>query len=488
MRLKKTGLALGITIPAAVLMFSDFGNSLQTTGMAAIAVMMSIFWITEAIPLAATALIPLALFPLLGISDSKSVASQYMNSTVFLLIGGFMIALAMQRWNLHKRIALSVLTLFGGHPAMLLLGFILATAGLSMWISNTATTLMMLPIALAVLSRYQNLLTVEQGHRLAVGLLLSIAYSASIGGMMTLVGTAPNLVFARFFEMMTGNSIGFAQWMLMAVPVGSVMLLLLALIMSGIFLHKLPASDELKQVVNEEKVQLGRMRYEEKAVLLLFIVTAVLWITRKGVHLGHLSLQGWSQQITFGKMIDDGSVAIAMAVLLFFIPARDVNGDKTTLLNEEVFAKLPWAVVVLFGGGFALAHGFSESGLSAFLALQLHGLKSAGLPLIILSVTAGMSLLTELTSNTATTQLVLPILQSASEVIEVSTVWLMMPATLAASCAFMFPVATPPNAIIFGSGKVRVLDMVAVGIILNTVAILVISLMSYWLLPKVFDL
>ncbi len=488
MRLKKTGLALGIAVPAAILAFADIGDSPQTTRMAAIAAMMSIFWITEAIPLAATALLPMGLFPLLGISDSNSVGSKYMNSTVFLLIGGFMIALAMQRWNLHKRIALSVLAMFGGHPSMLLLGFMLATSGLSMWISNTATTLMMLPIALAVISRYQHLLNEEQSHKLAVGLLLSIAYSASIGGMMTLVGTAPNLVFARFFEMMTGHTVGFAQWMLMAIPVGSVMLLMLAFIMTGIFLKGLPASDELKQVVYEEKVQLGRMRYEEKAVLLLFIITAALWITRKGVHLGHFSLQGWGEKIPFGKMVDDGSVAVAMALILFIIPAWEENGNKTTILNAEVFTKLPWAVVVLFGGGFALAYGFTESGLSEYLALQLHGLKNASLPLVILSVSAGMSLLTELTSNTATTQLVLPILESASEVIGVSPVWLMLPATLAASCAFMFPVATPPNAIIFGSGKIRVLDMVAMGVILNTVAILVISLMSFWLLPMVFTI
>ncbi len=486
MLLKKTGLALGFSIPAAIVCFTELGDSLQTTRMAAIAAMMSIFWITEAIPLAATALIPLALFPLLGITTSKNVAAQYMNSTVFLLVGGFMIALAMQRWHLHKRIALNVLALFGGQPSLLILGFMAATASLSMWISNTATTLMMLPIAIAVLDRYQGLLTTQQAHRFTVTLLLSIAYSASIGGMMTLVGTAPNLVFARFYETVTGHSVGFAQWMLVSMPIGVGMLLISALMISMIYLKKLPASKELKQVIVEERVQLGRIGFEEKAVLLLFIVTAILWITRKGLAIGGFIMQGWGDKIIFGKMIDDGTVAIAMALVLFFVPARQAGGNKTTLLNEQVFHELPWAIVLLFGGGFALAYGFSESGLSTYLALQLHGLKSAALPIVIASVSTGMSLLTELTSNTATTQLVLPILHSASEVIGVSPIWLMLPATLAASCAFMFPVATPPNAIIFGSGKIRVIEMFCMGIMLNIIAIIIISSMTYYLLPLVF--
>lgn len=488
MLIKKTGLVLGLTIPIAIIVYADFGGNSQTAYMAAIAVMMSIFWLSEAIPLAATALLPLGLFPVFGISNSKDVAAQYMNSTVFLLIGGFMIALAMQRWNLHKRIALTVLSRFGGSPSLLLLGFMLATAGLSMWISNTATTLMMLPIALAILNRYENLLSIEEAKKFAVGLLLSIAYSASIGGMMTLIGTAPNLVLAKYYENLMGSALGFAQWMMISVPVGISLLIALVVLMSGWYLRKLPAANELQQLVLTEKKQLGNMRFEETAVLIIFIITAVLWTTRKGLYMEDYSFQGWGEKITFGGMIDDGSVAIAMATLLFFIPARLANGEKTTILNEEVFLQLPWAVVVLFGGGFALAYGFSESGLSSFLAIQLEGLKTAGIPLILASVIGGMTLLTELTSNTATTQVVLPILQSAAEVMKVSPLLLMIPATLAASCAFMFPIATPPNAIVFGSGKLHMMEMVSLGVILNSVAILCISLMSYWLLPIVFEI
>ena len=482
--LKKIGMILGLSIPLTMLVFASFGDGLQTSRMAACAVMMSIFWVTEAIPLAATALIPLILFPVLGIASSKATASQYMNSTVFLLIGGFMIALAMQKWNLHKRIALNILGLFGGHPFHIVLGFILATAGLSMWISNTATTLMMLPIALAIIARYETFLSASQIHRFTLGLLLSIAYSASIGGMMTLVGTAPNLVFARFYQLINEEAVGFAQWMMLALPVGLSLLLALLGIISILFLRGLPSSSDLKDLIDDEKKQLGKICFAEKAVLVVFVLTAVLWITRKGIRIGDVIVQGWSDYLSFGKMIDDGSVAVAMATLLFFIPVKGGKEAKTTLLDKDVFSELPWSIVLLFGGGFALAFGFSESGLSSYLAGQLQGLKSVSLPVLIFAVSAGMNLLTELTSNTATTQLVMPILLSTAKVIEVSPVWLMVPAVLSASCAFMLPVATPPNAIIFGSGKIKVYEMVKVGLLLNTIAILFISALCYLLIPS----
>jgi len=481
--MKRLGLVAGIIIPIIVLVFFSFGETVQTTRMAACAIMMSIFWVTEAMPLAATALLPLTLFPILGIASSKATATQYMNSTVFLLIGGFIIALSMQRWNLHKRIALNVLVLFGGQPVRLVLGFMFATAGLSMWISNTATTLMMLPIALAVISRYESFLTEKQAHRFTLGLLLSIAYSASIGGMMTLVGTAPNLVFAQFYQQINVESIGFAQWMMIAVPIGLSILLILFILLSVIFLRGLPSSNELKQLVSTEKLQLGNMSYAEKVVLIVFISTALMWVTRKGIEVGDFSIPGWSVFLTYGAMIDDGTVAIAMASILFFIPVSDAKGEKTTILDKNVFSEIPWSIVLLFGGGFALAYGFSESGLSAYLAQQLQGLKTVSLPVLILIVSVGMNLLTELTSNTATTQLVMPILVSTAKVMEITPIWLMLPAALSASCAFMFPVATPPNAIIFGSGKIRVFEMVKVGFVVNAVSIFIITTISYSLIP-----
>lgn len=481
--MKRVGLYVGLAVPLIILLFANFGETVQTSRMAAIALMMSIFWVTEAIPLAATALLPLTLFPLLGIASSKATASQYMNSTVFLLIGGFMIALAMQRWNLHKRIALNILGVFGGHPLQIIAGFMLASAGLSMWISNTATTLMMLPIALAIISRYEKFLSVAQTHLFTVGLLLSIAYSASVGGMMTLVGTAPNLVFARFYQIVNNETIGFAQWMLIAVPIGLLMLLATLVIIYLLYLRKLPMVGDLRRVVDDEKRQLGKISNAELMVLLVFIMTALLWVTRKGVKVGDYVFHGWGSILSFGELIDDGSVAVAMATLLFFIPAKGEQGEKNYILNQHVFSELPWSIVLLFGGGFALAFGFGESGLSIYLAEQLQGLKSVSLPVLILFVSSGMNLLTELTSNTATTQLVMPILISTAKVVEVSPVWLMVPAVLSASCAFMLPVATPPNAIIFGSGKIKISEMVSVGFILNIIAVFVISGISLWLIP-----
>lgn len=486
--MKAIGLCLGAVAAGLILAFADLDGDAVKVRMAAVAALMAILWLTEAIPLAATSLLPLVLFPLLGISPSNTVAGKYMNSTVFLFLGGFLIALAMERWSLHKRIALNVLSLFGNHPVRIMLGFAAATAALSMWISNTAATLVMLPIALALLARLEVNLSAEQGRLFAVGLLLSIAYAASIGGMMTLVGTAPNLVFARLYATASNGAapVGFAQWMMVGIPVGGVMLVLMVAYIGALYLRKLPASDSIQESVALEKAKLGKMGYEEKAVLTVFAATALLWITRKGLDIGAFHWPGWEEAIATGSLIDDGTVAIAMAALLFLIPARPRKGKKMRLLDEEVFKALPWSVILLFGGGFALAAGFEESGLSAYLASQLHGFDSSDRLKVIAAVATGMTFLTELTSNTATTQLVLPILQSAAQAMAISPLWLMLPATFSASCAFMFPVATPPNTIIFGSGRLRIIDMVKAGLVMNLFGILVITVAINCLAPSVF--
>jgi len=482
---KKTGLFFGLITPLIIFTVTEFSGNQQAVIMAAIAAMMAIFWVTEAIPLAATALFPLILFPIFGIASSKVTAGKYMNSTVFLLIGGFMIALAMQKWHLHKRIALKILSFTGCHPVALAFGFMLATASLSMWISNTATTLLMLPIAMAIISRYQLTLSVQQTHHFSIGILLSIAYSASIGGMMTLVGSPPNLVFAQFYQLVNGQSVDFLQWMLIAVPLGTIMIFVLLGVIFWRYLKNIPHSNNIKQLLQDEIDKLGKVSHAEKVVLSVFLLTATLWITRKGVTLGDFVLSGWANLLPYGTMVDDGSVAVTMAIILFFIPTTNANGDKVAILDGKVFSALPWGIVILFGGGFALAFGFSESGLSLYLAEQLQGLKQFTLPAIIFLVTAGMSFLTELTSNTATAQMVMPVLIATAKVLNVTPISLMLPAVLAASCAFMFPVATPPNAIIFGSGKLTVLEMLKTGFILNCTAIVLITMLSYFLAPLV---
>ncbi len=485
MTVRQAGVLAGASIAAVIFFAADFDGNQNAVRMAAIAILVATLWITEVVPLAASALLPLVLFPLFGIASTKATAMQYMNSTVFLLLGGFIIALAMQRWQLHKRFALKILVATQGKPVTLMLGFMLATASLSMWISNTATTLVMLPIALAVISRFQQQFSDEQSRRFSVGLLLSIAYSASVGGMLTLVGTAPNLVFARFYQTATGDSIGFLPWLLLSLPIGLAMLVLLAIMLYAFFLRGLPSSQQVYQLLQQENQRLGRITTPERWVMAVFGVTALLWVTRKGLTIGDWVLAGWSSFLPHGKMVDDGTVAIMMAVSLFFIPVRKSDGSQVRLLDQNVFNQLPWAVVLLFGGGFALASGFVESGLSVYLAGQLKALEGLALPFIILSLTAGMSLLTELTSNTATAQLVMPVLSAVAEAIDVAPVYLMLPATFAASCAFMFPVATPPNAIVFGTGKVAVIQMLKVGVILNFLAVLLISFISLRLAPMV---
>jgi len=487
--MKKLGLFSAFIIPSIILATMNLGDDVIMTRMAAVAVLMSILWISEAIPLAATALIPLVIFPILGISSTKVVAAHYMNSTVFLLIGGFMIALAMQRWQLHRRIALNVLLIFGGRPLQLMIGFVVATAGLSMWISNTATTLVMLPIALAILGRFESSFSANEVQRFTLGLLLAIAYSASIGGMLTPVGTAPNLVFLRLYEIsQQDGAIGFAEWLIFAVPVGVLMLIVTTAYLGLRFFKGLPVSEDSETVVRSEKQKLGPIKFEEKVVLAVFCLTASLWISRKGLTIGNYFWSGWQAWIAHGSLLDDGTVAIAMSLLLFVIPARTVDGVRDFILNDQVFRKLPWSVVILFGGGFALAAGFVDSGLSSYLASQLGGLERAGTIKTIALVAVGMTFLTELTSNTATTQLVLPILQSVSEAMKISPLWLMLPATLSASCAFMLPVATPPNAIIFGSGKLHVIDMVKAGLVLNLFGVLIIVTVLHYLLPLIFGI
>jgi solute carrier family 13 (sodium-dependent dicarboxylate transporter), member 2/3/5 len=483
---KKSGLALAFILPAAVLGFADFGGDPAIVRMTAIALMISVLWMTEAVPLAATALMPLVLFPLLGISSTEAVAVQYTNSVVFLLIGGFMIALAMERWNLHKRIALNVIAVFGNQPFRLMIGFIVATAGLSMWISNTATTLVMLPIATAILTRFESSFSKEQTRNFSIGLMLAIAYSSSIGGMMTPIGTAPNLVFLRLYEKVNdGGSIGFAEWMMLVVPIGVAMLVLMSMYLGYVFFRDLPAEDTIHRSVMDEKRQLGRMSFEEKVVAFVFGLTAALWISRQGIAVGQFYIPGWQGMLSNGDLLDDTTVAVLMSCVLFLVPARLDDGTRTRILDSEVFHKLPWSVVILFGGGFALAFGFVDSGLSAYIASQLGDLGNTDTTLVIALISTGMTFLTELTSNTATTQLLLPILQSGSEAMQLNPIWLMLPATLSASCAFMLPVATPPNAIIFGTGKLQVIDMVKCGFILNLIGIAVIVIAVVNLVPLV---
>jgi len=480
---QKVGLLLGPLL-FAVTLFLDLDPSNSTvTRMAAVAVLMATWWITDAIPLSATALLPPVLYPVLGIMKTRDCAPIYVNSTIFLFIGGFMIAVTMEKWLLHKRIALWVIRKIGGGPARIILGFMIAAAFLSMWISNTATAVMMVPIAMAIILQLEERYGIKECHSFTVALMLGIAYACSLGGMATLVGTPPNLSFARIFEITFPDAepIAFGQWLVMAFPITLIMLTIVWLLLTRVFFRFSDSFDVDRDVVKREYKALGGMSFEERAVFVVFVATAIGWIFRKDLVLGMLTIPGWSRLVPRADLIDDATVAVAMAMILFFIPTRSPKASCPTVMGVDVFSNIPWHIVLLFGGGFALAQGFRETGLSEFIGIRFAGLEGVP-PYVMIALTCGgLTFLTELTSNTATTEMILPILASVAVAIKTNPLLLMIPATLSASCAFMMPVATPPNTIIFGSGRITIAEMARVGIFINLIGVLVISVVFYFL-------
>ena len=484
------GLWLGLAAFLFLMAFPVDPANVPASRLAAVALLMAIWWVSDAIPLFATALLPLILYPVLGIMSGRATAPVYFNSTIVLFIGGFMIALTMEKWDLHKRIALNIIHAVGGGPTRIVLGFMLAAAFLSMWISNTATAVMMVPIGLAMVLQIEDEFGKERTHKFAVGLMLGIAYACSVGGLTTLVGTPPNLSFVRIFEIIFPDAppIAFGQWIVMSLPIGIVLLVVAWLLITRVFYR---ASDEIevdRDVVTRERDALGAISFEEKTVLAVFASTALLWVFRVDLQVGIGTIPGWSRLLPFPEMIDDGTVAIAMASLLFFIPTKDRSKGADRIMGPDVIPRLPWNIVLLFGGGFALAAGFQQTGLAQIIGNQFEVLASLPTFLMILLVCLVLTFLTELTSNLATTEMILPILASVAVVTGTHPLILMIPATLSASCAFMMPVATPPNAIVFGSDRISVGEMARIGIVLNLVGALLISAVVFTVGTVVFDI
>jgi sodium-dependent dicarboxylate transporter 2/3/5 len=442
-------LRIGGPVIALTLFFLLTGQGWSTASAitAAVTLLCAIWWIFEPVPIPFTSLLPLALFPLFGVLTPAQVGQAFGSPLILLLMGGFMLSTAMADSGAHRRIALYMVNLFGSENARgLVLGFMAAAAVLSMWISNTATTLMLLPVALAVL---------EQTNRsMNIPLLLGIAYAASIGGLGTPIGTPPNLVFMQVHLDQFGSAPSFPEWMTWGVPV-----VLLLVPLAGLWLTR--------NVRLERPVQLpdpGKWRPAEKRVLTVFALTAFFWITRQAPFGGWSALFGLPQA-------NDASVALIAVVLMAMLP----NGEGDRLLRWEAAAKIPWGVLLLFGGGIAIASAFVQSGLADIIAQHLGGLMSLPTWLLILSMCLAVTFLTEVTSNTATSSLLMPVLAATATVSDVSPMLLMVPAVLSASCAFMLPVATAPNAIVFGSGKVRIRDMARAGFVLNLIGAVVIT-------------
>ena len=377
----------------------------------------------------------------------------------------------MQEWNLHKRIALNIISWFGGGVSTLILGFMIATYFLSMWISNTATAVMMVSIGLAVIKNYEEILgESDLAKCFSQGLMISIAHAATIGGMATLVGTPPNMALVRIFSMNFPNlpEISFANWMIMGLPLSLITLFISWACITKILFRNKKIPTLGNQLIIDEKNKLGDIKKEEKIVLLVFVLMALSWIFRRDVNIGEFNLPGWSGLIFPGKKIDDGTVAIFYALLLFMIPSSVKNKN---ILNREAITKIPWETILLFGGGFALAKGIQVSGLSQQIGEFFSDFASSFPRLVVFSITIGMSFLTELTSNMSSTEMILPILASIAKASDISPLSIMVPATLAASCAFMLPAATAPNAIIFGSRRVKIKDMVKVGVVVNLLSV-----------------
>lgn len=432
--------------------------------------LMSTWWATEAIPIPATALVPIVLIPALGLGDIRSATTPYANPIIFLFLGGFTLGLAMQRWNLHRRIALIILRRVGYKPRRQIAGFMIATAFLSMWVSNTATSIMMLPIALSVIAMVDS--SNEEGvRRYATALLLAIAYSASVGGIATLIGTPPNALLAAYLSENQGISVGFAQWMMLGVPVSLVMLLLIWAWLSRRDFG-LGSQAGSADTIEDELRSLGSLQKGEKLVALVFAMTAAAWIFRPLLADG---LMPW---------LSDTGIAITAAIAMFLIPVN--LNQRVFLLDWETAQRLPWGVLLLFGGGLAMAGVISSSGLAEWIAQSLSVAGQLPTLAIVVLVVGVIIFLTEVTSNTATAAAFLPLLGALAVSQDMSVLLLTVPAAIAASCAFMMPVATPPNAIVFSSGHMQISDMISAGFALNILAIMVVTLLSYGLLGFVF--
>jgi sodium-dependent dicarboxylate transporter 2/3/5 len=467
-----TGLFLGPALFFLVLFLPlPAGMAPEGLRVAAITVLMAVWWITEAIPIPATALLPIVLFPVLGVLSGSDVTRAYGNHLIYLFLGGFLIAVTMEKWNLHHRIALHTIRMVGVTPRRIVLGFMLATAFLSMWISNTAATMMMVTIAMALLREVEHEISHQPGQFLfGTALMLGIGYAASIGGVATLIGTPPNAIFAGVIEKTYDVNISFISWMGFALPLSLVMLAITWFYLTRIMFRSEVASlPGGRQLIHRQLKQLGPMSRQEKYVAAVFCAVASLWV-----------LRGLYQPAGF-EMVKDSTIAIAGAVLLFLIPVNLRKGEF--LLDWKTAVTIPWDIIVLFGGGFALAQGFNESGLTRWLAEQLSVLQGVDMVLVIAAVVLLVIFLTEVTSNTATASLLLPVMGALATAIDVHPFGLMAAAVVAASFAFMLPVATPPNAIVFGSRYVTIPQMVSAGVWLNLLGAILITGFVYLVLP-----
>ncbi|PIC78063.1 anion transporter [Sporosarcina sp. P19] len=474
------GLILGPLLFIIMMFFlSPEGMNAEAKSVLAVTLWVATWWITEAIPIPVTSLLPIFLLPVTGAMEADAVTSSYGNDIIYLFLGGFFIATAMEKWNLHKRLALAIIAFIGTGTQRILLGFMTATAFLSMWVSNTAAVMMMIPMGLAITAQVAAALKgtpeEEELPKFEKALIFGIGYAGTIGGLGTLIGTPPNIILAAQVKELFDVEISFAGWMLVAVPI-VIVLLFSTWMYLGRFAFKmnikgLPGG---KEVITEERKVLGKTSFEEKAVSAVFAFAAFMWITREFLWINIL------------PGLKDGMIAVVAAALLFAIPTSKKFGKR--ILAWEDSKEIPWGVLLLFGGGLAIAAGFRETGLSEWIGSQLTALEGLHMIVIIAASSLLVLALTEFTSNTATATMILPVLAALALSMHIHPYALMVPAAMAANCAFMLPVGTPPNAIIFGTNKLRLGEMVRVGFIINVFVLILIILAAYFLLPLLWGI
>jgi len=474
---QRIGFILGPVLFTIILLFFR-PDDLSQEGIAVLAstAWIAVWWITEAIPIAVTALLPIVLFPLTGGLDIASTTSAFGHKYVFLYLGGFIIAISIEKWNLHRRIALNIINIIGSDVRKIILGFMIATAFLSMWISNTATSVMMLPIGVAIIKQLKDNPNSSENENQIFGkaLMLAIAYAASIGGVGTLIGTPPNLVLAGVVSDIYNYEITFLQWFMFGFPISVILLFICWKYLTRFaFTFEQSEFPGGKQEIQRLLKTLGKISYEEKMVSIIFGITAFCWITRSFLLQGIL------------PALDDTIIALFFSVVLFLVPSK----DKTEkLINWDEAVKLPWGIILLFGGGMALAQGFETSGLAVWIGQQMTTLQGVTAILLVFLLIAAVNFLTEITSNLATTAMLLPVLAPMAITVDMHPFVLMVGAAVAASCAFMLPVATPPNAVVFGSGYLRIPDMVSKGIWMNIISIIVLTVFVYFVLPELWGI
>jgi len=477
----RVGLVMGVLMALAIALLPlPDGMSESGRRTAAVTALMAVWWISEAIPIAATALVPIFAFPLLGISSTREACAPYADPTNLFFLGGLMIAAAVERWGLQRRLALHVMSRLGGSPRRLVLGFMTATALISMWSSNAATTMMMMPIAIAVIDHFEAK-ALDTAAGFAPALMISVAYAASIGGVGTLVGTPPNVIFAGALTRLFPEAppVGFAAWMLLGVPIAIVMTPLAWLFLTRIaFRVPATAMGNDETVLRRTLAELGPMSIPERRVLLAFVATALLWVFRADLDVGIATIPDWTSLLPNPRAVDDTVIAVGMATLLFLLPSGD---GATRLLGDDWTKRVPWGVLVLLGSGFALAAAVESSGLAAWIAARLGQLDAMPPLMLVLAITTLLVLLTEFTVNSAITALMMPVLAATAVGLRVDPRLLMIPAALGASFGFMMPGGTAPNAMVFASGRVTVPQMVRAGIGIDILGIIVITA-AFWMI------